>query len=80
MSATPASWPRLLTYSGPRGVNYDQLAPKRSLTDGKAAVTVATVPQRLRSMGDLFRGVSSEAHRVDRRVDGVLTFVRRNGQ
>ncbi|SFB50636.1 bifunctional non-homologous end joining protein LigD [Cohnella sp. OV330] len=45
-----------------------------------ADFTIATVPQRLRTVGDLFGGVSSEAHRVDQRVDEVLAFVRRNGQ
>lgn len=45
-----------------------------------ADFTIATVPQRLGTMGDLFQGVSSDAHRVEQRVDEVLAFVRRNGQ
>ncbi|WP_217595160.1 non-homologous end-joining DNA ligase [Cohnella sp. GbtcB17] len=45
-----------------------------------ADFTIATVPERLRTMGDLFRGVSSKAHRVDQRVDEVLAFVRKTGE
>ncbi|MDI4649205.1 non-homologous end-joining DNA ligase [Cohnella hashimotonis] len=42
--------------------------------------TIATVPQRLRTVGDLFRSVSSEAHRVEQQVDEVLAFVRKSGR
>ncbi|CAI6082835.1 non-homologous end-joining DNA ligase [Cohnella sp. JJ-181] len=45
-----------------------------------ADFTIATMPQRLRTKGDLFKGVSSEAHRDEQQIDEVLAFVRKNGQ
>lgn len=41
--------------------------------------TIATVPARLRTMGDLFRPVSSEEHRPVQNVDEVLAFIRKSG-
>ncbi|WP_123042875.1 non-homologous end-joining DNA ligase [Cohnella candidum] len=44
-----------------------------------ADFTIAAVPQRLLTVGDLFRQVSSEEFRLQQRIDEVLAFIRKNG-
>lgn len=40
--------------------------------------TLATVPGRIKRIGDLFKEVSSEEHRLPQRVDEILAFIRKN--
>jgi bifunctional non-homologous end joining protein LigD len=43
-----------------------------------ADFTVAVIPGRLQTVGDLFRSVSTEEYRLNQRLDNVLDFIQNN--